>query len=221
MAATRPRVRILIADDHHIFRESLRKLLQAESDFQVVGEAADGAEAMERARSLKPHILLLDLAMPRLGGLEALRELGAASNPVRTVVLSAAIRKEDIVKALQLGARGVVLKDAGSHILFECIRSVMAGDYWMGRETVADLVHALRHLSRARPGRAREFGLTFRELEIISHIVAGLTNKEIAQQLLLSEETVKSHLTHIFDKLGMSNRLELALFATHHGLVIG
>ena len=219
MAGSRSRVTIVIADDHAIVREGLQMLLQAEPAFQVIGEAVDGAEAVQLVKTLEPDVLLLDVAMPRLGGLAALRELASASVSVRSIMLAAAITQEDIVLALQLGARGVVLKEAASKMLFACIRAVMAGQYWVGRDTVAGLVEALRSLSSSRSKRHQDFGLTPRQLEVVLHVVGGLSNKEIAQTLSLSEDTIKHHLTNIFDKTGVSNRLEVALFATHHGMV--
>ena len=216
-----PTIRLLIADDHPIFRDGLRKLLEAEPGLRVVGEAADGDAAVKLARELKPDILLLDLAMPRVPGLEALRELAGSKMPVRTILLTAAIERNQIVEALQLGARGVVLKESATELLLKSIRSVMAGQYWVGRESVTDLIRTLRDLMppRGEEARPRTFGLTPRELEMISAIVAGYTNKDIAQKFSISEQTVKHHLTNIFDKLGLSNRLELALFAVNHRLV--
>lgn len=213
-------IRILIADDHPIFREGLTRLLETEPDFQVVGEAADGAEALELVQALKPDILLLDLAMRHVPGLEALRELAKSPTPARTILLTAAIKKEQIVESLQLGARGVVLKESATELLFKSIRAVMAGQYWIGRERVSELVESLTRLT-SPPGRVQQknLGLTPRELEIVSTIVAGYTNKEIAKKFSLSEQTVKHHLTNIFDKLGVSNRLELAMFAVNHHLV--
>jgi two-component system nitrate/nitrite response regulator NarL len=214
-------VRIVIADDHRILRAGLRSLLQAEPGFSVVGEADDGEEAVRLARALQPDVLLLDLAMPRVSGMEALAELSNAPSPVRTIVLTAAIEKPEIVKALQLGAAGVVLKASAAELLFKSIRSVMAGQHWIGRESITDLVQALREQASAPPERPspRKFGLTARELEITGAVVAGFRNKEIAQKFSLSEDTVKHHLSNIFDKVGASNRLELALFAVHHRLL--
>ncbi len=213
--------RILIADDHPIFRDGLRRLLEAEPGFRVVGEAEDGAKAIELARKLKPDILLLDLAMPHLPGLETLRGLASAFIPVRTILLTAAIEKEQIAEALQLGARGVVLKDSATQLLFESIRAVMAGQYWVGRERVSDLLATLRSLMPPprEQQRQKTFGLTPRELDIVSAIVAGYTNKDVAQKFSISEDTVKHHLTNIFDKLGVSTRLELALYAVNHHLI--
>jgi len=215
-------VHIVIADDHPIFRDGLRRLLESEPDLKVLGEAADGAEAVKLARQLKPDILLLDLAMPKHPGLEALRDLSAAgsANPVRVILLTAAAEKGQIVEALQLGARGVVLKDSATQLLLKAIHTVMSGEYWVGRESVSNLVQYLRTLmqSSSDEARQRKFGLTPRELEIVSAVVAGYSNKEIAEYFKISEDTVKHHLSNIFDKLGVSTRLELALFAVNQAL---
>ena len=215
-------IRIVIADDHPIFRDGLRRLLEAEPDLKVVGEAQDGTEAVKMARQLKPDILLLDLAMPRMPGLEALREMssGSNSNAVRVILLTAAAEKKQIVEALQLGARGVVMKDSATQLLLKSIHTVMAGEYWVGRESVSNLVQYLRSLvqSSGEEARQKKFGLTPRELEIVSTVVAGYSNKEIAEYCKISEDTVKHHLSNIFDKLGVSTRLELALFAVNQSL---
>ena len=213
-------IRILIADDHPIFRDGLRRLLEAEPGLKVIGEACDGAEAVKMARELKPDILLLDLAMPRHPGLEALRDLGSGQQSVRVILLTAAAEKRQIVEALQLGARGVVLKDSATQLLLKSIHTVMSGEYWVGRESVSNLVQYLRSMvqSSGEEARQKKFGLTPRELEIVSAVVAGYANKEIAQYFKISEDTVKHHLSNIFDKLGVSTRLELALFAVNQSL---
>jgi DNA-binding NarL/FixJ family response regulator len=214
-------IRIVIADDHPIFRKGLKTLLDTEPGFEVVGEAENGDEAVRHARSLRPDVLLLDLAMPHLSGMDTLRELAAESAPipVRTILLTAAIQRPEIVTALQLGAAGVMLKTACPDLLFKGIRAVMAGQHWIGRECVSDLVDALRSYGDASPPPRPRFGLTPRELEITSAVISGFSNKEIARKFVLSEDTVKHHLTNIFDKVGASNRLELALFAVHHRLL--
>jgi len=212
--------RIVIADDHPIFRDGLKRLLESEKEFKVVGEACDGVEAVKLARQIKPEILLLDLAMPRRPGLEALREMNSDSSSVRVILLTAAVERDQIVEALQLGARGVVLKDSATQILLKSIRAVMNGEYWVGRESVSNLVQYLRSLieSSNTHTRQKKYGVTPRELEIISAVVAGYANKEIAQHFRISEDTVKHHLSNIFDKLGVSTRLELALFAVNQSL---
>lgn len=211
-------VRIVVADDHEIFRDGLRRLLGGEPGLEVIGEAADANQAVRVTRDLAPDILLLDVAMPGESGLDALRELALSPGPTRVILLTASIDRPDIVKALQLGARGLVLKESATALLLEAIRTVMGGEYWIGRETVSDLVFALRTLTK-EPERAESpanFGLTARELQITAFVVAAAGNREIAQQLNISEKTVKHHLTNIFDKLGVSSRLELALFAVNN-----
>jgi two-component system nitrate/nitrite response regulator NarL len=214
-------IRILIADDHPIFRDGLKRLLQAEPDFEVIGEAADGEQAVAQSATLAPDILLLDVSMPRVGGFDALRALATAATPVRVIVLTAGVEKGDILTAIELGARGIVLKHSATEDLYKSIRSVMDGQYWIGRGEVADLVTALREARAERQAAipAREYNLTPRERQIAGAVVSGQTNREIARQLKVTEDTVKHHMTSIFDKLGVSNRLELALFVINHRLV--
>ena len=201
----------MIADDHAIFRDGLRRLLVGESDFAVVGEASDGKQAIALVRELKPDILLLDLAMPRVPGMEVLRELARDDDPVSTILLTATIQPFEVTCALQLSVRGIVLKASPPEVLLKCIRSVSRGEHWVSSEILA---------ASARFGQRPDgsSGLTTREVEIISAIRVGNSNKEIAQKLSISEETVKRHLSNIFAKLGVSSRLELAVLAGGHNL---
>ena len=213
-------IRILIADDHPVFREGLISIFRKEPEFEIVGEASHGRQALQLINNLHPDVLLLDLLMPLLTGLETLRELSDSSTPVRPIVLTAAIAQEQIAQALQLGARGIVLKDTPTEVLFSSIRTVMNGRFWVGETEVKDLMEALRYyVASADEDSKKQFGLTSRERDVVSAITAGFTNREIAEKFSISEQTVKHHLRNIFDKTGVSNRLELALFAIKHGLV--
>jgi len=204
-------IRIVIADDHAIFRDGLRRLLATQEDFRVIGEASDGKEAIAMASDLRPDVLLLDLAMPRVPGMEVLRELAHQEVAVRTILLTAAIQPFAVTSALQLGARGIVLKASPPEMLLKSIRSVCEGQFWVGSEPVTTF---------ARTGQASSsgFGLTSREIEIISAIKEGSSNREIASKLAISEETVKRHLSNIYAKLGVSSRLELAVLASEQHL---
>ena len=256
MKESHGRIRILMADDHPMFRQGLRALLESYDDFEIVGEATNGSETVLMTQQHLPDVLLLDVSMPGLSGFDVLRQIAGLDN-VRTIMLTAGITKSDIVQALQLGARGVVWKDVGSEILCKSIRCVMNEQLWVSRETVGHLVDTLRtmpaqsrseasHSAASHPARestvarpkeavpqatdksedrvsfnksgGRKFGLTARELEIITAIVDGQSNRDIASTYKISEYTVKHHLTRIFDKVGVFSRLELAMFAIHHDL---
>ena len=217
--AQRP-IRLVIADDEALFREALHLLLESKPDFKVVGHASDGVEAVALTRALKPDVLLLDLAMPRLAGLEALRSITEGSLPVRTILVTGTMTRGDALTALLRGAHGIVMKDAPPQVLFDAIRAVMKGQYFIQPETVSSLVSAIRE-SRPDPSAAgsRRFNLTPRELDVVKAVVEGHSNKDIARRLGVTEPTIKHHLTSIYDKVGVSTRLELALFAMHHDVV--
>ena len=212
-------VRIVIADDHPVVRLGVRRMLESGNGCIVVGEAPDGKEALRQLSEMQPDILLLDLNMPLLPGLETLRELTTIQIPTRTVLLTSAISKREIIEALQLGARGVVLKDALTADLSACIEAVMQGHYWLGSKPVQNLVQVLNDLmEEIKQPPQNTYRLTSRELEVVRLIAQGMTNKDIAKDRAIAEETVKRHLKNIFDKVGVWNRLELALFAINNHL---
>ncbi|HEX4999969.1 MAG TPA: response regulator transcription factor [Terriglobia bacterium] len=213
-------ISILIADDHPVFRGGLRALIQSEPGLSLADEAVDGSQAIALTRKLKPDVLLLDLAMPRRTGLEVLRDLAPLGLPTRVALLTATIEEEQVTEALRLGARGVILKDTATELLVKAIRCIVAGEFWVGRNNVNGLVQAMKMAYEIRPDDvAEKFALTARELEVVAAIIEGETNKDIAKRLAISEQTVKHHLSSIFDKVGVSNRLELALFSVNHQLV--
>ena len=214
-------IRIVIADDHPIFRDGLRRLLESEPDLSVVGEAADGRQAIQLVHETRPDILLLDVAMPNLPGLEALRELSEAKDPVRVIILTASIDRQQMLQALQLGARGIVLKESATQVLMKSLTAVMEGSYWVGKDSVPDLkelvLKDMPTLEDRSPGE--KWGLTRREMQMVAAIVEGSSNRDIAERFGVREDTVKHHLTSIFSKVGVTTRLELALFALEHKLV--
>lgn len=214
-------VRVVIADGQTMFREGMKALLTAEQKFAVVGEAADGKAALELVSQVKPDLLLMDLELAGLDAMGVLAELALVKSGTRTLILTSAISRTDYLRALQLGACGIVLKSSPAKVLVESLLCIKAGEYWIGNDGVANLVQAVKELTQKadKPNHGSKFGVTARELEIIDAIVAGYSNSEIANKLSLSQQTVKHHLSNIFDKLGVFNRLELALFAINHRLV--
>ena len=225
--------RVVIADDEEMFRTSLRQLLavppsvvremfavEVGTGFEVVGEAGSGQETVEIVRAARPDVLLLDVSMPRCSGIEALRELQSSADMPHTIVLSGTLDKPLLVTAIQLGVRGVVRKDAKTDALFEAMTRVIAGASWLDQLLITDLFDVVRTLAYSSCAAGRQpFDLTRREREVLSLVGGGCTNREIGRRLAVSEETVKHHLTRIFDKVGAANRIELAFTAARHGLV--
>jgi DNA-binding NarL/FixJ family response regulator len=215
-----------------MFRASLRQLLAVPpsvikdvygvdvgAGFEVIGEAGSGEETITTVRRAKPNLLLLDLSMPRLSGLDVLRELQTELPSV--MMLAGVVEKPQLLTAVQLGVRGLVLKDSTTELVFEAMMCVVSGGHWLGKTLVADLMEMVGTLARQSGGAGLKdpFGFTPREREVLSLVVAGCANKEIARQCAVSEETVKHHLTRMFNKVGASNRLELAMAATERGLL--
>lgn len=214
------RIRVVIADCHAMYREALRSVLEQDGSIEVVGEACSGRDVIEKTNRLKPELLLLDYALPSGPGLEILRRLEGSSKVSRVVFLVDSVRKSEVLETLKLGGWGMLPKHSSTDLLLRCIRSVVAGEYWIGHENIMDLIEQLKTGASTAPAmkRSNGFRLTSREIDIIDWIVEGCTNKEIAEKLSICEQTVKHHLTSIFDKVGVSNRLELALLAMRERL---
>ena len=216
------KIRVLIADDHPIVRDGLRKLLSLEEDFEIVGEASDGCEVLDKVQELDPDVLLLDLRMPNLDGLSALQALQQTNKRTRVIVLTASEDKNEFVQAMKLGCSGIVLKQTAPELIVKSIRKVHGGEIWLDSHTTAAVMRqfaAPGEVSSGGSGKARERSpLSQREREIVQLVAQGYKNKEMAEKMFISEQTVKNHLHNIFDKLGVSDRLELALYAIHKGL---
>lgn len=216
-------IRIVIADDHPIVRDGLRKLLKLEDDFEVVGEAGDGREVLDRVQELDPDVVLLDLRMPNLDGLSALQILQQSNKRTKVIVLTASEDKNEFVQAMKLGCSGIVLKQTAPELIVKSIRKVYGGEIWLDSNTTAAVMRQFSSPgdmpSSTGSGKSRERSpLSQREREIVQLVAQGFKNKEMAEKMFISEQTVKNHLHNIFDKLGVSDRLELALYAIHKGL---
>src|ERR1700733_7149440 len=218
MTKSKQVVRILVADDHAIFRDGLRKLLEVADDVQIIGEASNGVECVKMLTKVKPDTLLPDLRMPEKDGLGVLEEVNFDTLPTRVIVLTAAEDDRDVVRAMRLGARGVVLKQSATDLLVKSIQRVFAGEIWLDNRMTAEVMKAFSKSSESGQRREKPL-LSDREKEIVQLVAQGFRNKEIGEKLFISEQTVKNHLHNIFDKLGLSDRLELALYAIHHRLI--
>src|SRR5688500_7174069 len=191
-------IRVVVADAHPLFTLGVTTLLSAEPHITVAGEATDGEQTLEVLGRTRPDVLLLDLALERISGLELLSRMAAMKLATRTVVVTAAIDPAELRMALVRGARGVLVKDMATDLVAKCIRQVMQGEYWIGRDKVGDLVEAMRRSAKDKlPGS----GLSARERDIVRAVVKGASNKTIAWQLGIGEQTVKNHLRRIFEKL--------------------
>ena len=228
-------IRVVLADDECLFRASLRQLLSVPTQvirevygvdvgagFEVVGEAGSGEDTVRVVNSVRPDLLLLDLSMPRMSGLEALRELSGRDS-IRSILLAGTIDRTHLLTAVNLGVRGLLLKDVTTELLFEAIMCVMAGQCWLEQTLVTHLLETVRPLIQSSTGAGgnRSYGLTPRERQVLEMVVAGCPNKEIARACSVSEQTIKHHLTRVFDKTGVSSRVELVMVATKQGLIDG
>ncbi len=205
------RIPIVIADDHAVLRESLAALLDTQKDFEVVGKAGTGTEALEQVNQYHPDVLVLDLFMPNTDGFEVLRTLDKAGTRVAAVVLTGSENQPDYVQVVRLGARGLVLKGEGPERLFAAIRSVANGELAFSEDIAQQVLSAMAGEAKEEPSTIRR--LSERERQIAALVARGLKNKDIAQELKISENTVKRHLQSIFNKTGSRDRLELAVLA--------
>ncbi|WP_308295991.1 response regulator transcription factor [Streptomyces sp. ISL-96] len=216
-AAARPAkngIRVLLVDDHQVVRRGLRTFLEIQDDIEVVGEAGDGAEGVDRAEELRPDVVLMDIKMPGTDGIDALRKLRELANPAKVLIVTSFTEQRTVVPALRAGASGYVYKDVDPDALAGAIRSVHAGHVLLQPE----VAEALLSQDETNSGTGRGSTLTEREREVLTLIADGRSNREIARTLVLSEKTVKTHVSNILMKLDLSDRTQAALWAVRHGI---
>lgn len=211
-------IRILVADGQTLFRESLRAFLHKHAGFKVIGEAGPGDDLVGMTMQLRPDVMLVDIFSPGINGLKSLGEIRDARLEVQIIVLAGEVPEPEMLSAIRCGAKGFVLKTSPSTVLIKAIRKVSQGQYWLDQKNLAVLVHAATDNSRIQGPTHDHYGLTPRESEIVLAVLDGYSNPDIAEKFGLSEQTIKHHLSHIFDKLGVYSRLELALFAVSHSV---
>ncbi|MFF9854064.1 response regulator [Streptomyces litmocidini] len=208
-------IRVLLVDDHQVVRRGLRTFLEVQDDIEVVGEASDGAEGVARTEELRPDVVLMDVKMPGTDGVEALKRLRELANPARVLIVTSFTEQRTVVPALRAGARGYVYKDVDPDALAGAIRSVHAGHVLLQPEVAGAL---LAQDDSHGGGTGRGSTLTEREREVLGLIADGRSNREIARALVLSEKTVKTHVSNILMKLDLADRTQAALWAVRHGL---
>ncbi len=210
-------IRVVLADDHPLVLDALEQLFRLEGDIQVVARCTTGVEVPGAVRRLRPDVLILDLLMAGGDGLSVLRELHGKPEYPATILLTASVREEELLEAIRLGIRGVLLKDMAPRLIVQCVRKVHAGGEWLEQKVAA---RAMRTLLRRESGE-REAAqlLTQRELELVRHVASGLRNKEIADRLNITEGTVKIHLHNIYEKIDVEGRVALTVWAKDRGLV--
>ncbi len=209
-------IKVLIADDHPVVREGLFAMLSRQPDFKVVGEAKDGVEAVDMARRLKPDVVLMDLRMPEMDGVEAMRQIKSTDPDIKFIILTTYSDDEYIFSGIEAGARAYLLKDAPREELFKAIRAVYKGESLIQPVVASKLIDRFAELSRRAPSGEQ---LTERELEILQLMAKGAANKEISAQLSISESTVKTHISNIFQKLGVNDRTEAVTEALRRGII--
>ncbi|WP_338787188.1 response regulator transcription factor [Metabacillus sp. FJAT-53654] len=212
------RYSVVIADDHPLAREGIRSVLETNENFYVVGEASDGHEAFELCKELQPQLLLLDINMPRLNGLEAVRKIRKAFPRIQVVMLTVSDDVKDLFTAIQFGAQGYLLKNMEQDDWIEYLLALVGDHTEVSREIASRLLYRFRvvedNIEEPSP-----LSLTPRECEILSRVALGETNKQIAQRFVISENTVKNHIKNLLEKLHLENRVQLASYAFRHGLV--
>jgi DNA-binding NarL/FixJ family response regulator len=212
-------IRVLLADDQVLVRDGFRALLEREADLEVVGEAADGAEAVEMASRLRPDVVLMDIRMPRLDGLAATRQLTRSAGGPRIVVLTTFDRNEWVFEALRNGASGFLLKDVRAADLVHAVRVVHAGEALLAPSVTRRLIEEFVHVLPAPRPHARLDVLTQREVEVMRLLAAGMSNSEIARELFIESSTVKTHVNRLLGKLGLRDRTQAVVLAYESGLV--
>lgn len=211
------KIRVLLVDDHTLFRSGIKSLLQRQEDFDVVDEAGDGLEGIKRAKSLKPDVVLLDLHMPGISGREAVKTIVEEVPSANVLMLTVSEDAEDLLDTLKAGASGYLLKNIETEALVDAIRRAARGESIISPQMTAKLVQSVRNPTRVAPAPVEKEKLSPREREILGCLARGESNKEIARALDLAESTVKIHVQNIFKKLNLSSRVQAAVYAVEHG----
>jgi two-component system, NarL family, response regulator LiaR len=215
MTTAQEQIRVMIVDDHAVVREGLRTYLELEDRFVLVGEASNGREAADKVRALKPDVVLMDLLMPVMDGIEATRAIKQNAPDVKVIVLTSFTDDEHIMPAIEAGATGYLLKDVSAEDLVKAIQGAHQGQAQLHPEVARKLMEQVRQPRKSeRPGE----DLTPREMEVLRLIASGMSNKEIARELVMTERTVKGHVSNILGKLNLQDRTQAALYAVRHGL---